>query len=120
MPFYAYFNANLKSGIDLILENSSFDTEIQTADLVITGEGRIDAQTACGKAPVGVAKRSENVPVIAVCGCTGTGFENVFQTGIKAVYPITPPNIPFEQAKEKAPLYLKESILKILDKDLIF
>lgn len=120
LPFYAYFNANLKSGIDLILENSSFDTEIQTADLVITGEGRIDAQTACGKAPVGVAKRSGNVPVIAVCGCMGTGFENVLQTGIKAVYPITPPNIPFEQAKEKAPLYLKESILKILDKDLIF
>ena len=118
LPFYAYFDAALKSGIDLILENSPFDTEIQTADLVITGEGRIDLQTACGKAPAGVAKRSGNVPVIAVCGCTGTGYETVLQTGIKAVFPITPPNIPFDRAKKDAPVYLKQTILKILNKGL--
>ncbi|MBO4519878.1 MAG: glycerate kinase [Alphaproteobacteria bacterium] len=115
LPFYAYFDADLKSGIDLILENGSFDTEIRTADLVITGEGRIDAQTAFGKAPAGVAKRSGKVPVVAVCGCTGKGFESVYQAGIKAVYPITPENTPFEQAKKNAPAYLKETVLKILN-----
>ena len=115
LPFYIYFNAALKAGIDLILNNSAFDAEIQTADLVITGEGRIDAQTACGKAPAGVAKRSGKVPVIAVCGCTGENFESVYQTGIKAVYPITPAGIPFERAKKDAPHYLKDGVLKIMN-----
>lgn len=115
LPFYAYFNAALRSGIDLILDNSSFDAELQTADLVITGEGKIDFQTACGKAPAGVAKRSGKIPVIAVCGCTGKDFEAVYQTGIKAVYPITPANTPFEQAKKNAPRYLRETVLEILN-----
>lgn len=115
LPFYAFFNARLKSGIDLILENSNFDTEIQRADLVVTGEGRIDSQTARGKAPVGVAKRSGKVPVIAVCGCLGKNFEEVYQNGIKAVYPISPTDIPFQQAKEQAPHYLRKAVLKILN-----
>ena len=115
LPFYAYFNAALRSGIDLILDNSPFDAELQTANLVITGEGKIDFQTTCGKAPAGVAKRSGNVPVIAVCGCVGTGFESVRQTGIKAVYPITPEGTSFELAKRNAPRYLRETVLKILN-----
>ena len=114
LPFYTYFNAVLKSGIDLILAASPFDAELQTAGLVITGEGRIDFQTACGKAPAGVAKRSGKVPVVAVCGCLGKDFESVYQTGIKAVYPITPAGVSFEQAKKNAPDYLKETVLKII------
>ena len=114
LPFYACFDAQMESGIDLILNYSPFDKELQNADLVITGEGRIDAQTTCGKAPAGVAERSENVPVIAVCGCTGQGFESVFQVGIKAVYPITPPDTPFEQAKKYAPEYLRKTIRALL------
>ena len=115
LPFYAYFNASFKSGIDLILDDSSFDAELQTAGLVITGEGRIDAQTACGKAPAGVARRSGNVPVIAVCGRTGKGFEAVYQTGIRSVYPVTPENMPFERAKRDAPRLLRGTVLKILE-----
>ena len=114
LPFYAYFNAVLKSGIDLILADSPFDAEIQTAGLVITGEGCVDFQTACGKAPAGVAKRSGQVPVVAVCGCLGKDFEAVYQAGIKAVYPITPAGVSFEQAKKNAPDYLKETVLKII------
>ncbi|MBR1777059.1 MAG: glycerate kinase [Alphaproteobacteria bacterium] len=114
LPFYAYFQAKFQSGIDLILSHSPFETELQTADLIITGEGRIDAQTVFGKVPVGVAKRSGKIPVIAVCGCTGQGFEAVCQAGIKAVYPITPENTPFAQAKRNAPVYLKETVVKIL------
>lgn len=114
LPFYAYFNTRLKSGIDLILDHSPFEKALSNADLVITGEGRIDAQTVFGKVPAGVAKRCGKVPVIAVCGCTGAGYESVYRAGIKAVYPITPPSTPFEQAKANAPLYLKETVVKIL------
>ena len=115
LPFYAFFDAVFKSGIDLILDNGPFDREIKTAGLVITGEGRIDAQTAFGKAPAGVAKRSGNVPVIAVCGRTGNGFENVYKTGIRSVCPITPDGMPFEKAKADAPRLLTKTVLKILD-----
>lgn len=114
LPFYAYFGAEPRSGIDLILDNSPFDAELPTADLVITGEGRIDFQTVCGKVPAGVAKRSGKVPVAAVCGCVGKDFESVRQTGITAVYPVTPSGVSFEKAKENAPRYLKETVSKII------
>lgn len=114
LPFYAYFNAKIKSGIELILEHSRFDDELPDVGLIITGEGRIDAQTVFGKAPAGVARKSKDVPVIAVCGCTGNGYESVFQAGIKAVYPITPPDMPFEQAKKSAPEYLRKTIRSVL------
>ena len=67
---HALLGARLKSGIDLVLDAAGFDTQLQDADLVITGEGRIDAQTASGKAASGVLRRAQaaGVPVVAVGG----------------------------------------------------
>ena len=69
----ALLGARLESGIDLVLDASGFDALLQDADLVITGEGRIDAQTASGKAVWGVLQRARRagVPVIAICGRLG-------------------------------------------------
>lgn len=66
----ALLGAQMRSGVDLVLEEMGFAGELDTTDLVITGEGRIDTQTLSGKAPAGVAERARNrgVPVIAVCG----------------------------------------------------
>ncbi|MGN1232535.1 MAG: glycerate kinase [Candidatus Cryptobacteroides sp.] len=69
--FLAFSNAVLKSGIDMVLDALDFDSVIGGADLVITGEGRIDSQTFRGKAPYGVMlrARARNIPVYAIGGC---------------------------------------------------
>lgn len=66
----AFLHADLKRGIDIVLEAVDFENEVQDADLVITGEGRIDSQTIYGKTPIGVAKaaKSYDVPVIGIAG----------------------------------------------------
>ena len=62
------------------------------ADIVFTGEGRIDHQTAHGKTPMGVAKVAKqfNLPVIALAGCVGDNYQAVYQCGIDAVFPCVP------------------------------
>lgn len=65
----AFAGAEIVSGIQTCLDLISFDEQVADADLVIVGEGRLDAQSFAGKAPIGVAKRTPNgVPVIAICG----------------------------------------------------
>lgn len=63
---------------------------MQGADLVITGEGRMDSQTIHGKTPIGVAKtaKAAGKPVIAIVGCLREDYEVVFEHGIDAVFPI--------------------------------
>lgn len=77
---YAYqmfLNATLRSGIETILEELQFQERIKGADCVITGEGRMDAQTLMGKTPAGIAKMAKQlqIPVIAFAGCFGEGIE---------------------------------------------
>ena len=62
--------AQMRSGVGLVLEETGFSGALGTADLVITGEGRLDAQTLSGKGPAGVAEcaQESDVPVVAVCG----------------------------------------------------
>lgn len=73
--------ATLKSGIDAVLETVRFDEQLKQADLVVTGEGRIDGQSVqFGKVPIGVARRcaKANVPVLCICGGIGAGAEGLF------------------------------------------
>ena len=96
----AFTNATLKPGIDLICDSVGFDRHLEGADLLITGEGRIDASTAFNKAPVGVAKRAKvkSVPVIALAGSLGTGYQAVYQHGIDAVVPISDRPMSFRES----------------------
>ncbi len=82
-----FTNAELRPGIDIVLEAIDFDRLSADADLVITGEGRTDRQTAYGKAPVGVAKiaKRHGVPVVCLSGGLGEAYEDVFAQGIDAV-----------------------------------
>lgn len=88
LPLVGFFDASLKPGLDIILDYLKFDDEIETADLVITGEGKTDAQSLMGKAVFGVARRCEkiNVPVIIVSGSLEEGYENLFQEGVTAAF----------------------------------
>ena len=79
--------AIIRPGIDVVLQASDFAAIVRDADLVLTGEGCTDAQTALGKAPVGVARvaREFGVPVICLSGCLGDGAEAVLQRGVTAL-----------------------------------
>lgn len=95
----AFCNAKACSGIETILDVVQFDKYVKAADLVITGEGRIDAQTAKGKVPVGVARRTKmagTTPVIAVVGGIGEGAELVYEMGIDVIIPIVDRPMPLE------------------------
>ena len=95
----AMLNATIKPGIEALLEMAHFDDIISDAHLVITGEGRIDNQTLHGKAPAGVLKAAQRkgIPVVALCGCIAPGTD-VSKMGFKQVIPVTPPEMPLEQA----------------------
>lgn len=79
-----FTSAKLRPGVEIILDSVNFSTLVASAQLVITGEGRTDFQTAYGKAPVGVAKmaKEHHVPVMCLSGGLGTGAENVLSQGI--------------------------------------
>ena len=88
--FLAYMNATLKSGIDIVLDEIKIEDCIKSADIVVTGEGRLDAQTVMGKAPIGVAKLAKKYgkKVIAFCGCTTKDAEVCNEHGIDAFFPV--------------------------------
>lgn len=84
----AFLHGSLTPGIELLLDAAGFEHMLQDADCVLTGEGRIDWQSARGKVPVGIANRAKKygVPVIALCGSIGEGMEAVYEHGITAVF----------------------------------
>ena len=86
----AFLNVEISSGIDLVCEVLGLDSLLEGADLVITGEGRVDSSTVYDKAPVGVARRAKalGLPVIAMAGTLGVGYADVYQHGIDAVVPL--------------------------------
>lgn len=86
----SYLNATLRSGVELVLEATRLEEAIRDADLVITGEGRLDGQSVMGKAPIGVAKLAKRFckPVVAFCGCVGNGATACNDHGIDAYFPI--------------------------------
>ncbi len=112
----AFLNATLKRGIDMVLDAIDFDTIIQGADLIITGEGKIDHQTAKGKTAKGILARAkaQDIPVIAIGGSVERG-ESVEQMGFAGIYPISEENIPLEIAMQPtiAAANIEKTIKKI-------
>ena len=96
----AFVNAEIESGIDLVCRVLGLEDQLVGADLVITGEGRVDASTTYDKAPVGVARRAvpRGIPVIVMAGSLGAGYEEVYQHGIDAVIPILDRPMNFEES----------------------
>ncbi|MBR9884820.1 MAG: glycerate kinase [Oceanospirillales bacterium] len=110
--FLAFLNAELKPGIEIILDAVDMDRQLHNAQLVITGEGRIDTQSARGKTPVGVARRArqKKVPCIAVGGAVPTELavlKQLEEAGIAAVFPILPGVVSLDEALADAERNLK-------------
>ena len=105
----AFLSAELKRGVDIVLEATKLENQLIDADFVITGEGKIDGQTIFGKTPIGVAKTAKRhkVPVIAIAGNVASDSEIVHQHGIDAVFSIVPGVIALEDAFENASTYVE-------------
>ncbi len=84
----AFLNAELRAGVDIMLEAVELEKRLPGTDLVITGEGQIDRSTVFNKAPVGVARlaKKHGIPVFAIAGSLGEGYQQVHEHGIDAVF----------------------------------
>ena len=100
--FQTFLRGALEPGVSIVLEETHLEGFIRDADLVITGEGRLDGQTAMGKAPVGVAQLAKRYhkPVVALAGCVTPDATACHTQGIDAFFPILPGPCSLEQAME--------------------
>ncbi|GAB4569152.1 MAG: glycerate kinase [Anaerolineae bacterium] len=110
----AFLGAELRSGIDLVLDALHFEDRLQDVDLVITGEGRMDSQTLSGKGPFGVAQtaRQHGVPTVALVGGIGDG-EAALHEVLTAVIPIAPGPIALEDALADAESLLERAAFRV-------
>jgi glycerate kinase len=100
----AFLEATLRPGIEIVLEAVGLEKKILAADLVITGEGKMDKQTLYGKAPYGVAKLAgkHKKRVIAICGMLGEGAEVLYQHGFQALFSNRKGSMSREEAMRRA------------------
>lgn len=100
--FLTFTNATLESGIQIILDETNLESHIKNADVVITGEGRLDGQTSMGKAPVGVAHLAKKyqIPVLAFAGSVTSEASVCNQNGIDAFFPTVRNIITLEEAMD--------------------
>ena len=100
----AFLGARIQPGIDIISEAAGLAKRLKGAQLVFTGEGRMDGQTVFGKTAIGVAQRAKalHLPVIAVVADIGGGYQAVYGEGIEAVMSIAPGPISFQRSVAEA------------------
>jgi glycerate kinase len=104
LPFVAFLGAEMRGGIDFVLDLVKFDEKLVGTDLVITGEGRTDAQSAMGKAISAVTRRSRaaGVRVAVISGALGEGSEKMLELGVSDLVQATPIGQPLEEAMTHA------------------
>ena len=110
----AFLGAELKSGVEIVFDAIGLDGHLKSADLVITGEGRIDRQDLYGKAPMAVAQhaRALGVPSIAVAGSTGRDYHVVYEYGLDAVIGTVNRPMPLDRAVAEAPRLIAEAAMR--------
>ncbi|GAE27306.1 glycerate kinase [Halalkalibacter wakoensis JCM 9140] len=101
--FFIFCNAESYSGVERIIDLIDLERHLPNADIVITGEGRIDSQTVNGKVPVGVARKAKKygIPVIAIVGSIGEGAESVYSHGVDGIVDIVSEPISLEKALDE-------------------
>lgn len=100
----AFFGAKLKSGIDTVLDTVGFENIAADADVIFSGEGKIDSQSLRGKVVIGIAQRAKalNVPLIAVVGDIGDNMDSAYEMGVSAIYSINRVAVDFSKAKTRS------------------
>ncbi|MBV7548255.1 glycerate kinase [Pseudomonas sp. PDM26] len=106
----AFLGAQFKAGVEVVAELVGLAEAVAGADLVITGEGRFDAQTLRGKTPFGVARvaSQQGVPVIVIAGTLGDGYQALYEHGIDAAFALASGPMTLDQACAEAPRLLRE------------
>jgi glycerate kinase len=106
-----FCGAKMKPGIETVMDTVEIDRHLPTCDLVITGEGKIDAQSAFGKVPVGVAGRVKQygVPVLAIVGDIGDGAEAVYALGVDSIMSSVNKAMPLSEALSRGGELLEEA-----------
>ncbi|MBN2993580.1 glycerate kinase, partial [Pseudomonas cedrina subsp. fulgida] len=101
--------AQFRPGVEVVAELVGLEQAVRGADLVITGEGRFDAQTLRGKTPFGVARiaKQHGVPVIVIAGTLGDGYEQMYAQGVDAAFALPSGPMGLEQACSEAPRLLQ-------------
>lgn len=112
----SFLNAKFTSGLKLIADYTQLEAHIRDADLVITGEGSIDAQTLQGKTLAGIAQlcQAHKVPLIAFAGRLEKGYEALYEQGLMAAFSINPGGITQEQAMQDAYALLKQASRNVM------
>ena len=97
----AFFGSTLQMGIETVLDVTKFDAHAANADLVITGEGKLDSQSLRGKVVIGVARRAKKlgVPVAALVGASERDLAGAYEAGVSGVFPINPEPKPFAEVR---------------------
>ena len=112
----AFLGAEMKSGVDVIMDTVSFDYKLTQVDLVITGEGQIDKQTLFGKAVAGVAERAKakGVPVIAIAGSVKKDAESLREQGVSEMHQFVTPGMTFDYAMAYAAELLENKTAEVI------
>ncbi|RVT55263.1 glycerate kinase [Acinetobacter indicus] len=112
----AFARAKIQSGVELLIQQTGLTEKIAQADVVLTGEGKIDRQTFMGKTPFGVAQvaKSLNKPVYAFAGMIGEGIEPLLEAGFTQIIGINPPDISVEDAIRNAENNLTDSVENVM------
>ncbi|KXS48431.1 glycerate kinase [Halanaerobium congolense] len=115
----AFLDAELKAGVDIVLDIIDFESYLKDVDLVITGEGMLDGQSIYGKTPVGVSRSAakKDIPVIAIAGTLGEGVEKILDYGINSYFSIIDRPAELKEIIEKSPellANLSEQIIRTI------
>ncbi|ADL70047.1 glycerate kinase [Thermoanaerobacterium thermosaccharolyticum DSM 571] len=96
----AFLNAKIRSGIDIVMEASNIDEKIKSCDIVITGEGNTDFQTAYGKAPAGIARIAKKYgkPVLILSGGLGKNYKDLYDVGVTSMFSIVDKPMTLQEA----------------------
>lgn len=114
----AFLKATLKPGIDVVMQQVNFNNHLNDADLVITGEGRLDGQSLAGKTPIGIARvaSERDIPVVIIAGQLGEGWLASYSQGVSAAFSLVDGPMSLAEAIEKADQLLSdrcESIIRL-------
>ena len=112
----AFLNAKIKKGVEIVIDMVNLEEHIRGADLVITGEGMMDYQTQFGKTPYGVARTAKKygVPVIALVGKIGKGYEALYDLGIDSIFSIVDGPMSLEDSMMNAEKLLEETAERVM------
>ena len=115
--FISVIKAKLERGIDIVIRESNLSEKLKDADLVFTGEGKIDYQTKFGKTPFGVASeaKKKNIPVIALAGSIGEGTDSLYELGFNGIFSIIDKPMSLDEAIKNSSELVKEATYRIIN-----